>query len=332
MRKAIWPVFSLLLLLSGCAKDNEVKILPTADILPSPQVSQETSDAVASELFGFEKASVERIQKDLLEIAKVWRPAGSEEERNAALYIMQQLKDAGYTPVMEEYYFARIERRDESGAVHYIYTRVSPDEPYDIKTQNVYAVRTAGNANEAPIIILSAHYDSFMGFGAFDNASGTAALLEIARLVDTNGGYEIRFVFFGAEEWFLRGSQNYVNDLTGEEKSRIIANINIDTIGYNGPSKLHLYIWDKTGTKAAELIKSSKEWYDIEVIESKDYKSDHTSFAEAGIPSALVIDKPVDINLSQIVNNEKDVLDNVDAYRIKSIVDMVLASLSEHIH
>lgn len=328
MRKIILLVLFLILLLSGCKKDN----INLTDISASPEVSQEFLASPSTQLIEFKRADTERIKTDILEIAKVCRSAGSEEERNAALYIMKQLEAAGYAPVMQEYYFESKEEKDESGVMSLAYIRVEPTESYDIKTQNVCAVRTASNGNMAPIIILSAHYDSFMGVGALDNASGTAALLELSRLITNTGNYEIRFVFFGAEEWFLRGSQNYVKDLSDEEKSRIIANINMDTIGYNGFAKLNLYIWDHTGSKAVDLLTASKAWSDIEITESKDYKSDHTSFAEEGIPAVLMIDKPTDTNLSKIINSEEDTLEKVDAHRIKEIVDMVISSLAERMY
>jgi hypothetical protein len=119
------------------------------------------------------------------------------------------------------------------------------DEGSDVFSDNVVA-EIPGSVNPQDIIILGAHYDSVCGSwispcngdpdssapGADDNATGTAAVLEAARVLS---GYEfentIRFVTFSAEEFVLVGSQYHADEAarTGEN---IVAMINIDMIGY----------------------------------------------------------------------------------------------------
>merc|ERR1712194_672207 len=66
-------------------------------------------------------------------------------------------------------------------------------------------------------IILGGHLDSIAGFnsqsnspGADDNGSGSAGLLEMARIIDASGikfKYSIRLVLFNGEEQGLLGSR-----------------------------------------------------------------------------------------------------------------------------
>ncbi|MEG1584885.1 MAG: M20/M25/M40 family metallo-hydrolase, partial [Anaerovorax sp.] len=87
------------------------------------------------------------------------------------------------------------------------------------------------------IIHVTAHMDSAMASpGASDNASGLAALLELARIYRTvkTGGVEIRFVAVGAEEGGLNGSRAYVDSLTAAEKA-ISINYNMDMIATSWP-------------------------------------------------------------------------------------------------
>jgi len=72
------------------------------------------------------------------------------------------------------------------------------------------------------IFIVGAHYDSARGApGANDNGSGTAAVLELARLLKTmqpSRGTEVKFVFFVNEEppWFMgeeMGSMQHAREL-----------------------------------------------------------------------------------------------------------------------
>ena len=61
--------------------------------------------------------------------------------------------------------------------------------------------------------VLGAHYDSVNNPGADDNASGTALMLEAARVLSGfDSEYTIRFIAFDREEQGLWGSEQYVQD------------------------------------------------------------------------------------------------------------------------
>jgi hypothetical protein len=87
---------------------------------------------------------------------------------------------------------------------------------------------------DSPLLIVSCHYDSVEGTpGADDNGSGTVALLELARrLADRPLAIELRLVWFDAEEPGLIGSGAYVDDLSIEERRRLLGVINLETMGY----------------------------------------------------------------------------------------------------
>lgn len=95
-------------------------------------------------------------------------------------------------------------------------------------------VRVPGASMDAPILVVSAHYDSVASTpGADDNGSGVAGLLELARrLAGRRFESELRLVFFDCEEPGLIGSGAYVLELTQEERARMIGVINLETLGY----------------------------------------------------------------------------------------------------
>lgn len=98
---------------------------------------------------------------------------------------------------------------------------------------NVVGIRPAADsATASPILILGGHYDSVPDSpGANDNASGTATVMELARVLkDRYPQYELRFIAFAGEEIGLTGSANYAKNLSSAEKSRLKAMINIDMI------------------------------------------------------------------------------------------------------
>ena len=97
----------------------------------------------------------------------------------------------------------------------------------------------AGRSNPE-VVVVGAHYDSARGTpGANDNATGAAAVLELARLMrDLRGvsGKRIRLVLFVNEEppYFMTeamGSLNYARALAARHE-RVVAMYSLETIGF----------------------------------------------------------------------------------------------------
>jgi len=106
-------------------------------------------------------------------------------------------------------------------------------------SRNIVAV-LPGRADSSRSVILCAHYDSISPVsqrmtdapGADDNASGTSAVMEIARVLSAyDFDFSLVFACFSAEEWGLYGSRHYAQaaKAAGEE---IIGVVNMDMIGY----------------------------------------------------------------------------------------------------
>lgn len=86
----------------------------------------------------------------------------------------------------------------------------------------------------ARTLIVGAHYDTVRASpGANDNASGVAAMIELARLVNQRklGSCSYRFVSFGREEDGLLGSRAYARELA-ENGVDVRAMLSIDSLGY----------------------------------------------------------------------------------------------------
>lgn len=89
------------------------------------------------------------------------------------------------------------------------------------------------------IIIVGAHYDSISNDpinrapGADDNASGTAAVMEAARVLAGHRFRKtLRFITFGGEEQGLWGSQYYAQQAKAQGDN-ILGMINLDMVAYN---------------------------------------------------------------------------------------------------
>jgi len=83
-------------------------------------------------------------------------------------------------------------------------------------------------------VIVCGHYDTISGTGTNDNGSGTAIILEIARLLQNiPTEYSIKFINFSGEEDGLRGSQHYVNNVVNATSPKMDIRVvfNIDQVG-----------------------------------------------------------------------------------------------------
>ncbi|MET0402914.1 MAG: M28 family peptidase [Cystobacter sp.] len=107
--------------------------------------------------------------------------------------------------------------------------RLQPSEHLGLESINVVA-DLPGTTRPEEIVLVGAHFDAFYQ-GADDNASGVAALLELARVFSLHRFERtVRFVGFDMEELGLAGSTHYVNSPVGGE--RLVAAIVFDSIGY----------------------------------------------------------------------------------------------------
>ena len=139
-------------------------------------------------------------------------------------------------------------------------------------------------------IIFGAHYDAVPGSpGADDNASGTAAVLEVARaLKDVPMAMTLKLVTFDSEESGLLGAYHYLDDVIAENRN-VVAMFNADMIGhYRNTNRAKLYTGDET--RYAELWADLAGTYaGIDDVEFGGMAgSDHLVFQRAGYDVVFV--------------------------------------------
>lgn len=114
------------------------------------------------------------------------------------------------------------------------------EEPYRVEDKEVVNIEAEvkGTTRPEEIVVIGAHYDSEPGSpGANDNASGVAALLELARLFrNAKPARTVRFVAFVNEElpYFqseAMGSLVYARRAKARG-DKVIAMLSLETIGY----------------------------------------------------------------------------------------------------
>ena len=224
----------------------------------------------------------------------VWRP---EAMAAAAGYIQERFEDAGYT------------------------VNVQPFTSRGLTVNNIEAVLPGQGAADE-IIVVGAHYDSVADSpGADDNASGVAALLELARLLaGTTLPRTVRFVAFANEEApFFYGDEMGSNLYAARAQAQgehVEAMLSLETLGYftdqPGSQKYPFpfsYLYPDTGNfigfvgnlssrslvrKAVGAFRASTAFPSEGVAAPSGIEgihwSDHWSFWEAGYPAIMVTD------------------------------------------
>ncbi|KOV11215.1 Leupeptin-inactivating enzyme 1 [Streptomyces sp. XY431] len=135
------------------------------------------------------------------------------------------------------------------------------------------------------VVMAGAHLDSVTGGpGINDNGSGSAGILETALAVSRAGltpSKHLRFGWWGAEEYGMIGSKNYVNSLSSADRSKIDTYLNFDMIGSPNPG----YFTYRYDSALDALFRDYFAGLGISTEQDfeGDGRSDHAPFQDAGI-------------------------------------------------
>lgn len=188
--------------------------------------------------------------------------------------------------------------------------KIDTDASFHVKAKAVFTQQKRNgtnvaafiNNNAAQTIILGAHLDH-LGYGedansrhtgdaaihngADDNASGTAALMEVARLLKEkpNQSFNYLLLHFSGEELGLYGSKFYTEHPLVDFK-QVNYMINMDMVGRLNPESKVLTIGG-IGTSPAwsSVLKMNEQTdFSIKIDSSGTGPSDHTSFYRKDLP------------------------------------------------
>ncbi|HET9704084.1 MAG TPA: M20/M25/M40 family metallo-hydrolase [Vicinamibacterales bacterium] len=191
-----------------------------------------------------------------------------------------------------------------------------------------------GTTNAGEAVVYSAHWDHFgtraplpndppdadrIYNGAYDNATGVAGVLEIAKAfakAPQKPARSIYFAFVTAEESGLLGS-GFLALNPPVPADRIAANINIDGVNYLGPTKDMVQLGtdrSSLGPAIEALLKERGRTLGQDTHPERGYffRSDHFPFAKVGVP-ALSLSEPKDFTGA----NAAELLKKQEAYNGK---------------
>jgi len=163
--------------------------------------------------------------------------------------------------------------------------------------------RIAGTRSPEETVVYMAHWDHLgrnLGMpgsagifnGAIDNASGTSAMLEIARLHAQAGPADRSVLFLAVtlEEFGLLGSRHYVNQPV-VPAAQTVAAINLDAFNYLAGPTEDMVVIGYGSSELEEVLAAALKPAGRRVAEEATpeagfyYRSDHFNFARAGIPA-----------------------------------------------
>jgi hypothetical protein len=241
----------------------------------------------------------------------------------AATYVADQFKAAGLTPA------------GERGGWLQPFAVPGPDgQPQ--QTANVVGVLTGTKAEwRGQAVLVTAHYDHLgrggpdagqgesgkIHPGADDNASGVAALIELARVIAAGDAPErsIVFVAFSGEESGLSGSRYYADHPLPFPLAGVRGVINLDTVGRLGTGKVSIL----GAGSAAEWPHIFRGASFVTGVESQSVSgnaeaSDQRTFLERGIPAVQVFTGP-----HQDYHRPSDTADRVDVAGLVKVATLV---------
>ncbi|MBL7224202.1 MAG: M28 family peptidase [Candidatus Brocadiae bacterium] len=212
-------------------------------------------------------------------------------------FLQARLESCGYA-VAREGCLVQAFRCDATKPKAHQYGTPRPDDPW-YTAYNLYA-RKRGTRCPDEIIVLVTHKDSQSwvdSAGAYDNAVGTVATLELARvLADVPTRRSLCFLFCNEEHWPW-------TSVTAARNARargddLVAIFNLDSLG--GKSRADLRAGRKTnvtlytcpeGETLADLMAEVNTAYRIGLVQSKHKRTrpgdDDGSFVNAGYPAAV---------------------------------------------
>ncbi|KAA3440227.1 M28 family metallopeptidase [Rufibacter hautae] len=175
-------------------------------------------------------------------------------------------------------------------------------------------------------VVFSGHYDHIgtmkavagdsIANGADDDASGTTAVITLARHFQKQGKPErtLIFVAFTAEEIGGFGSQHFSKQLNPDE---IVAMFNIEMIGKGskfGPNSAYITGFEKSdfGTLLQQAVKGTPYSFHPDPYPGQNlfYRSDNATLARLGVPAHTISSVQIDQDkLYHSVNDEVESLD-----------------------
>lgn len=286
------------------------------------------------------------------------RAAGTTQAKEVADYIVKEFEGYGLLPFKSISYYQPFQLPApkggrfavmQGGSISYTeqYRRVTGEYQTEIKKGHNVVGYLPAKKKDARYIIIGAHFDHIGSIdgkfypGADDNASGVAALMELAKtfgkryLEKGDLEHNLVFVAFDGNNYNLSGSRHFASRL-GIPASQITCMINMDQMGSTlapvGDKKEYLLVLGGNKLKGwqQEQLEFANGYFglglhlDFSYYGSPDfydifYKlSDQQSFTERGIPALLFTS-----GITKLTNKEGDRVETLNLDVLRRRIELI---------
>ncbi len=316
--------------------------------------------SISQENIRFSKTIVlEDLKKYMLVLASdslEGRETGKPGQKMAAEYIKNHFRKIGIPPYKKNTYYQKFKVESERHICKYNCENCDEDfitklfkKKRIVKGENVLGYIEGGDLKNE-LIIITAHYDhlgkhdTLLFNGADDNASGTAAVMEIAEAFmiakkEKKGPRRSILVMpVSGEEKGLLGSKHYTDNPVYPLENTV-ANLNIDMIGrvdyyHDYPEYIYLIGSDMLSQELHDISEEvNKKFVNLELdytFNSENdtnryyYRSDHYNFAKNNIPTIFYFN-----GLHDDYHKVTDTLEKIDYKKIEKITRLVFLTAWE---
>lgn len=195
----------------------------------------------------------------------------------------------------------RVSSSGNDVAAYYIKERMEnlglsvEEHDYSSGGKNIIATQL-GVTNPNNVYLISAHYDAVANYCADDNASGVAAIMELARILAAYCTENtIVYAFWDEEESGLNGSAAYAQRASTNGEN-ILGVFNIDMMGYDGDNDKNFDIDVRPFAQSIamkdaiiDVLNNPAYGFDlvVNVVNPGTFNSDHASFWSQGYSAVL---------------------------------------------
>ncbi len=224
-RAAVCGILLSGLVLAGCAGPS-TRVIPRGEVVVREEAEHTPLLEAADPLI---------LQGFLNLFSESSRMAGSTGESRAVRNLERAFRDYGYEAVQKPFEYEDGERT-WSGI-------------------NVEAVRKADTQDADILLIGTRHSTETDSPGSNESAAGMAACLEAARLLSKlPSDTELRFVSFSAQDSSASGALHYVDQLSEQEKDRIIGVVMLEALGHTAQDIIVLGTQDGKPVMAGDML------------------------------------------------------------------------------
>ena len=180
-----------------------------------------------------------------------------------------------------------------------------------------------GTTKKDEVVMVGAHFDSWhSGTGATDNASGSAVMMEVMRILKTLNlkmDRTVRIALWSGEEQGLLGSKAYVKEHFADPKTMKTTAAHANLAGYfnldNGSGKIRgVYLQGNDGMRPIfeQWLAPFRDQGVTTITIRNTGGTDHQAFDEVGLPGFQFIQDPLDY-MSVTHHSNMDLYDHAQA-------------------